>query len=174
MGLLFTDEVAEVARSDLRPCEISLLPSSSCSSVFNTNPADIPPVLPVALALAVVGIKPTRHRLDRGERESTWQVRAGSLLAARGEFSVLIAGIVTTSPFAPDVVPLATTYVLIIADAGPILAKVAEPWSNFPSDVAPGLAAASDQTSASTLRPMTSRWTWLVPPRFAAPLIRGK
>ncbi|MGB3673028.1 MAG: hypothetical protein WA988_01145, partial [Candidatus Nanopelagicales bacterium] len=54
------------------------------------------------------------------------------LLIARGEFSVLIAGIVATAPFAPAMlIPLATTYVLITAIAGPLLSRVAEPWSNF-------------------------------------------
>ena len=82
----------------------------------------------------------------RAESSPRGRWRAGSLLAARGEFSVLIAGIVATSPFAPDkLVPLATTYVLITAIAGPILAKVAEPWSNFlERRRSPGLAAASD------------------------------
>jgi len=150
VGLLFTDEVAEVARQRLAPLRDLFAAVFFVFFGLNTNPADIPPVLPVALALAVVGIGTKLVTgwivAKRAESSPRGRWRAGSLLAARGEFSVLIAGIVATSPFAPDkLVPLATTYVLITAIAGPILAKVAEPWSNFlERRRSPGLAAASD------------------------------
>ena len=136
VGLLFTDEVAEVARQRLAPLRDLFAAVFFVFFGLNTNPADIPPVFPIALALAVVGIGTKLVTgwivAKRAESSPRGRWRAGSLLAARGEFSVLIAGIVATSPFAPDkLVPLATTYVLITAIAGPILARIAEPWSNF-------------------------------------------
>lgn len=136
VGLLFTDEVAEVARQRLAPLRDLFAAVFFVFFGLTTNPADIPPVLPVAAALAVVGIATKLATgwivARRAESSPRGHWRAGSLLAARGEFSVLIAGIVATSAFAPaQLVPLATTYVLITAIAGPVLARIAEPWSNF-------------------------------------------
>ena len=50
--------------------------------------------------------------------------RAGALLAARGEFSVVVAGIASTSAVAPASLPaLAAAYVLLTAIVGPIVAR---------------------------------------------------
>ena len=136
VGLLFTDEVAEVARQRLAPLRDLFAAVFFVFSGLTTDPADIPPVLPVAAALAVAGIATKLITgwivARRAEASPRGHWRAGTLLIARGEFSVLIAGIVATAPFAPAMlIPLATTYVLITAIAGPLLSRVAEPWSNF-------------------------------------------
>jgi CPA2 family monovalent cation:H+ antiporter-2 len=53
-----------------------------------------------------------------------WQ-RAGALLAARGEFSIVVAGIVTVSGAVPTGLDaLAATYVMLTAVAGPVLARL--------------------------------------------------
>ena len=102
---------------------------------LNTDPRQIPAVLPMALLLAVIGIgtKLLTGRLvgrDAGA-SPRGKLRAGALLIARGEFSVVIAGIVALSPIVPaNLLPLATTYVLITAIAGPLLARLAEPWAD--------------------------------------------
>ena len=136
VGLLFTDEVAEVARQRLAPLRDLFAAVFFVFFGLTTDPADIPPVLPVAAALAVAGIATKLITgwivARRAEASPRGHWRAGTLLVARGEFSVLIAGIVATAPFAPQMlIPLATTYVLITAIAGPLLSRVAEPWSNF-------------------------------------------
>lgn len=136
VGLLFTDEVAEVARQRLAPLRDLFAAVFFVFFGLTTNPADIPPVLPVAAALAVVGIATKLMTgwivAKRAEASPRGHWRAGTLLVSRGEFSVLIAGIVATAPFAPQMlVPLATTYVLITAIAGPLLARFAEQWSNY-------------------------------------------
>ena len=136
VGLLFTDEVAEVARQRLAPLRDLFAAVFFVFFGLTTDPADIPPVLPVAAALAVAGIATKLITgwivARRAEASPRGHWRAGTLLIARGEFSVLIAGIVATAPFAPAMlIPLATTYVLITAIAGPLLSRVAEPWSNF-------------------------------------------
>ena len=136
VGLLFTDEVAEVARQRLAPLRDLFAAVFFVFFGLTTDPADIPPVLPVAAALAVAGIATKLITgwivARRAEASPRGHWRAGTLLIARGEFSVLIAGIVATAPFAPAMlIPLATTYVLITAIAGPLLSRVAEPWSTF-------------------------------------------
>ena len=59
---------------------------------------------------------------------SVGRVRAGAALVARGEFSIVIAGLALTSgSLNPGLAPLATAYVLLMAILGPILARVADP-----------------------------------------------
>ncbi|MFO7192032.1 MAG: cation:proton antiporter [Thermocrispum agreste] len=99
---------------------------------LNTDPADIPPVLVYGLILAVVttGTKVAtgwfagaRSGIGRKGR-----IRAGAALVARGEFSIVIAGLAVSSGAAPpQLAALATTYVLLMAILGPIMARVAEP-----------------------------------------------
>jgi CPA2 family monovalent cation:H+ antiporter-2 len=136
VGLLFTGEVAEAARSRLAPLRDLFAAIFFVFFGLSTNPADIPSVFPVALALATVGVatKMVTGRIvaNRAEASPRGKWRAGTILIARGEFSIVIAGIVAVSPVAPpQLVPLVTTYVLITAVAGPVLARLAEPWSNW-------------------------------------------
>jgi monovalent cation:H+ antiporter-2, CPA2 family len=51
------------------------------------------------------------------------QLRAGAALIARGEFSLIIIGLVGTS--IPVVAALATSYVFVMAIVGPVLARYA-------------------------------------------------
>ena len=82
-------------------------------------------MLPVALALAVVTAATKvltgmfAARRDGVARRG--QLRAGTALVARGEFSLIIIGLVGTS--IPAVAALATSYVFIMAIAGPVLAR---------------------------------------------------
>jgi CPA2 family monovalent cation:H+ antiporter-2 len=56
------------------------------------------------------------------------RARAGTALVARGEFSIVIAGLaVTSGAVIPQLAALATTYVLLMAVLGPVLARLAEP-----------------------------------------------
>ncbi|MET0726336.1 MAG: cation:proton antiporter, partial [Leifsonia sp.] len=55
--------------------------------------------------------------------------RAGFALTARGEFSIVIAGLAVSAGVAPLLAPLATGYVLITVILGPLLARVPDaPW----------------------------------------------
>jgi CPA2 family monovalent cation:H+ antiporter-2 len=58
-------------------------------------------------------------------------MRAGTALIARGEFSIVIAGLAVAAGFV-DVGTVATAYVLLLAITGPILARfgdaLATPW----------------------------------------------
>ena len=84
-------------------------------------------MLPAALALGVVtaatkvatGVFAARR--DGVARRG--QLRAGAALIARGEFSLIIIGLVGTSVSA--VAALATAYVFVMAIAGPVLARFA-------------------------------------------------
>jgi CPA2 family monovalent cation:H+ antiporter-2 len=58
--------------------------------------------------------------------------RAGAALVARGEFSIVIAGLAVTAGFS-SVGPVATGYVLVLAVAGPVLARLVEPATRQPA-----------------------------------------
>jgi CPA2 family monovalent cation:H+ antiporter-2 len=99
---------------------------------LNTVPSTIPPVLGVALALAVVT---TLTKLATGwwaaKRQGIarmGQARAGAALVARGEFSIVIAGLaVSAGAVDNELAALATAYVLIMAVFGPLAARFVEP-----------------------------------------------
>ncbi len=54
-------------------------------------------------------------------------LRAGAVLVARGEFSIVIAGLAVAAGLEPSLGPLAAAYILFSAVLGPILAHVIEP-----------------------------------------------
>lgn len=90
------------------------------------DPRALPPVLVTAGVLAVAttiskvltGYWATRKvKLDRRTR-----LRAGLTLVARGEFSIVIAGL--GAGIEPRLGPLSAAYVLIMAIFGPVLARV--------------------------------------------------
>jgi CPA2 family monovalent cation:H+ antiporter-2 len=99
---------------------------------LNTDPASIPPVIGWALVLAVVtaatkmatGIWAAR----RAGIARPGRVRAGATLIARGEFSIVIAGLAVASGAVTDeLAALATAYVLLMAVIGPLAARYVEP-----------------------------------------------
>ncbi|MGK5631264.1 cation:proton antiporter [Streptomyces sp. URMC 123] len=98
---------------------------------LHTDPASIPPVLLPALALAAAGTltkiatgywAARRAGLPAGGR---W--RAGGALVARGEFSIVIAGLALTAGVQPALGPLATAYVLLLVVIGTLAARYTEP-----------------------------------------------
>jgi len=107
---------------------------------LNTDPAAIPPVIGWALVLAVAT---TLTKLATGWWAARAQgigklgrARAGAALVARGEFSIVIAGLAVAYAAVPgELAALSTAYVLIMAVLGPIAARVVEPvvrWQPFP------------------------------------------
>ncbi|XAS67206.1 cation:proton antiporter [Micrococcaceae bacterium Sec5.7] len=99
---------------------------------LNTDPASIPPVLGWALILAVVTAATKMvtgiWAAKRAGIAVPGRFRAGAALIARGEFSIVIAGLAVASGVVPDeLAALATAYVLIMAIIGPLAARYVEP-----------------------------------------------
>lgn len=99
---------------------------------LNTDPSTIPPVLGYALLLAVItaGTKVATGwwAAKRQGVGRLGRARAGAALIARGEFSIVIAGLaVASGAIADELAALATAYVLLMAVLGPIAARLAEP-----------------------------------------------
>ncbi|MBM3689858.1 MAG: cation:proton antiporter [Actinobacteria bacterium] len=141
VGLLLTGEVAEVARRRLDPLRDVLAAVFFAYFGIAVNPGDLPAVLlPAALlALVTIGTKFLTGWFAARTVGSTpiGTLRAGALLSARGEFSVVIAGLVAVSlVLPPQFQAFVAAYVLITASAGPLLARFAEPlgwwWQQRP------------------------------------------
>ncbi len=99
---------------------------------LNTDPTSIPPVLGWALLLALLTTATKMvtgfWAAKRAGIAMPGRFRAGAALIARGEFSIVIAGLAVTSGAVPDeVAALATAYVLIMAITGPLAARFVEP-----------------------------------------------
>ncbi|WP_461188181.1 cation:proton antiporter [Arthrobacter sp. Z4-13] len=99
---------------------------------LNTDPSSIPPVLGWALALALVtAVTKMATGIWAAKRAGIarpGRFRAGATLIARGEFSIVIAGLALASGAIPDeLAALATAYVLIMAVVGPLAARYVEP-----------------------------------------------
>ncbi|ASU81009.1 cation:proton antiporter [Actinopolyspora erythraea] len=103
---------------------------------LNTDPSEIPPVLPFALLLALLT---TITKLATGWFAASSQgirrmgrARAGAALVARGEFSIVIAGLaVGSGAVSGELAALSTTYVLLMAILGPVAARVVEPAAQW-------------------------------------------
>jgi CPA2 family monovalent cation:H+ antiporter-2 len=97
---------------------------------FRIDPELIPNVLPFALLLLVVTsltkIATGWWTAKRAGVARRGRVRAGTILIARGEFSIVIAGLAINSGLDRDLVPLAATYVLLTSIAGPVLTRFAD------------------------------------------------
>lgn len=100
---------------------------------LNTDPADLPPVLAWALILAIVTLVTKVYTgwwaAARAGIGIPGRVRAGTALVARGEFSIVIAGLAVTAGVAAsgEMTAFITAYVLLMAILGPISARLAEP-----------------------------------------------
>ena len=96
---------------------------------FEVDPGTIPKALPAAVLLRPSAWLRSWDGMDRGSsrrHRPARPIRAGVALIARGEFSIVLAGIVVTAGAEPDLGPLAACYVLLLAICGPLLARIVD------------------------------------------------
>ena len=144
VGLLLTGELAEVARRRLDPLRELLAAIFFVYFGLSTDLSALPAVLLPAAGLAIVtiGTKVLTgwFAATSVEGGTISKLRAGALLSARGEFSVIIAGLVAVSGvLPPQFQAFVAAYVLLTATAGPLLARWVEPigwwWEQRPGRV---------------------------------------
>jgi CPA2 family monovalent cation:H+ antiporter-2 len=130
VGLALPASFAARARAILSPLRDLFAATFFVAFGLATDPRAILPVLPAAVGLAVVT---TVTKIGTGwyaaRREGVGvpgRLRAGSALVARGEFSIVIAGLAVAAGV-HELGPVATGYVLLLAVAGPVLTRFAEP-----------------------------------------------
>ncbi|WP_405069075.1 cation:proton antiporter [Kribbella sp. NBC_01510] len=129
VGIALSGEVAHGARNLLSPLRDLFAAVFFVFFGLSTVPAEIPPVLAIALGLAVLTaltkIATGWYAARRAGIKSAGRWRAGGTLVARGEFSIVIAGLAVGVE--PKLGPLATAYVLILVILGPVAARYTEP-----------------------------------------------
>jgi CPA2 family monovalent cation:H+ antiporter-2 len=132
VGLALPASFAGRARSILAPLRDLFAAMFFVAFGFGTDPAEILPVLPAAVLLAALtaGTKlGTGWFAARRDGVGTpGRLRAGTALVARGEFSIVIAGLAVAAGI-PAIGPVATAYVLVLAVVGPVLTRFVEPVS---------------------------------------------
>ncbi|MEV5386331.1 cation:proton antiporter [Streptomyces sp. NPDC052721] len=131
VGIALSGEVAEGAHNLLAPLRDLFAAVFFVFFGLHTDPASIPPVLLPALALTVVTtltkVATGYWAARRAGISARGRWRAGGTLVARGEFSIVIAGLAVTSGIDSDLGPLATAYVLLLVVLGPLTARYTEP-----------------------------------------------
>jgi CPA2 family monovalent cation:H+ antiporter-2 len=129
VGIALSGEVAHGARNLLSPLRDLFAAVFFVFFGLSTDPAAIPPVFAIALGLAVLTaltkIATGWYAARRAGVKSAGRWRAGGTLVARGEFSIVIAGLAVGVE--PRLGPLATAYVLILVILGPLAARYTEP-----------------------------------------------
>lgn len=132
LGIAISGSTAENAAKVLEPLRDLFAAMFFVVFGLNTDPAAIPPVLGWAAILAGVT---TLTKIATGWWAARRQgigmlgrARAGAALVARGEFSIIIAGLaVSAGAVVAELAALATAYVLFMAILGPVAARLVEP-----------------------------------------------
>jgi CPA2 family monovalent cation:H+ antiporter-2 len=134
VGISLSGPVQERASSLIEPLRDLFAGIFFVLFAFRIDPTSMPPVLLPALILAVIGIMTKmatgwlagrRHGFAPRAR-----IRACTALVARGEFSIVIAGLSVGTAIDPRLLPLTATYVLILAVSGPVLTRFADSLSS--------------------------------------------
>jgi CPA2 family monovalent cation:H+ antiporter-2 len=136
LGIAISGSTAENATRLLEPLRDLFAAVFFVVFGLNTDPRTIPPVLGWACVLAVAT---TLTKLATGWWAAgrvgigpLGRARAGAALIARGEFSIVIAGLAVSYAAVPnDLAALSTAYVLLMAVLGPIAARVVEPVTRW-------------------------------------------
>ncbi|WP_021596288.1 cation:proton antiporter [Actinomadura welshii] len=131
VGIALSGSLAHTAQKLLAPLRDLFAAVFFVFFGLHTDPGDLPPVLGIAAALAATGILTKLGTgwiaARRAGVAATGRLRAGAALTPRGEFNIVIAGLAVSAGADSRLGPLAAAYVLILAVAGPILARSAEP-----------------------------------------------
>lgn len=132
LGIAISGATADSATRILEPLRDLFAAIFFVAFGLNTDPASIPPVLGWALVLAVVTAATKMitgvWAAKRAGIARRGRFRAGAALVARGEFSIVIAGLaVASGATSSELAALATAYVLLMAIMGPLAARYVEP-----------------------------------------------
>jgi CPA2 family monovalent cation:H+ antiporter-2 len=147
-GIAFSGPAADRARALLVPLRSVFAGAFFLFFGFEVDPGTLPRALPAAVALAVMGAV-TKYATGWFAARSAGvgrrgRIRAGTALIARGEFSIVIAGIAITSGAEPEIGPIAAAYVLLLAVCGPLLARAADRFTTHQEPARVGARGPAD------------------------------
>jgi monovalent cation:H+ antiporter-2, CPA2 family len=128
VGITLSGSVAEKSRRVVGPLRDLFAALFFFFFGLEVDPANILPALPIALGLGAITLVTkvlTGYWAGRHQQiDKRSSLRAGAELVARGEFSIVIAGLGVVAE--PRLGPLSASYVLLMAVAGPVLARIAK------------------------------------------------
>lgn len=132
LGIALSGEVAESIRALVGPLRDLFAAVFFVFFGLSTDPTRLTAVLVPAGLLAIVGVA-TKILTGwvAGRRAGVGpagRLRAGAALVPRGEFSIIIAGLVGAS-VEPAFAPTVAAYVLIMAVVGPLVPRLADPFA---------------------------------------------
>lgn len=131
VGITVSGAVARQGTELVRPLRDLFAAAFFIVFTFQIDPRDLPGVLVPALALAVASgalkVATTWWAAARAGIGPRGRLRAGTVMTARGEFSIVIAGIAVAGGARPELGTLAAAYVLLLAVAGPLATRFVEP-----------------------------------------------
>lgn len=131
VGIALSGPAARGAQALLTPLRDFLAAIFFVFFGLSVDPGLIPPALGPALTLAfftaIAKFATGWWGAGRAGVGPRGRARAGATLIARGEFSIVIAGLAVASGVDADVGALSIAYVLVLAILGPLAAKFAEP-----------------------------------------------
>lgn len=129
VGLALTGQAARRSRELLSPLRDVFAAVFFVSFGLSIDPTTLPPVLLGASVLAVITtvtkVVTGWYAAGRDGVGPRGRMRAGTILAARGEFAVVIAGLAVAEGV-EGVGALTAAYVLILAVAAPVLTRFAD------------------------------------------------
>ncbi|MET1035619.1 MAG: cation:proton antiporter [Arthrobacter sp.] len=132
LGIAISGSTAHSAAKVLEPLRDLFAAMFFVLFGINTDPTTIPPVFLLALGLAAMT---SATKIVTGVWAAKQagigvpgRLRAGTALIARGEFSIVIAGLaVASGAVGSELAALATTYVMLLAVLGPVATRYTEP-----------------------------------------------
>ena len=128
VGIALSGSIAERAHDLISPLRDLFAATFFFFFGLQIDPATLPPVILLAVGLGLVTALTKILTGWWGARrvgiDRAGQLRAGAALVARGEFSIVIAGLGVSAGLDPQLGSLATGYVLFMVLLGPILSRV--------------------------------------------------
>jgi CPA2 family monovalent cation:H+ antiporter-2 len=135
LGIALSGSTATNARALLTPLRDVFAAVFFVFFGLTIDPGLIPGALPEAAALAVVTgatkVVTGVWAASRAGVRVAGQLRAGTALVARGEFSIIIAGLAFAEGVEPRLPAVAAAYVLILAGVAPVLTRLADPLAGW-------------------------------------------
>lgn len=127
VGLALSDPVRDRAATLVAPLRDLFAASFFLFFSFQIDPGDLlGGAIPALVLLAVTGPGKVVTGWVAARRLGvavSGRLRAGTVLIARGEFSIVIAAIGASAAFGPDLAAVAACYVLLTAIAGPLITR---------------------------------------------------
>ncbi|MGQ0810833.1 MAG: cation:proton antiporter, partial [Nitrospiraceae bacterium] len=131
VGIALSGPIAEQAHRLIGPLRDLFAAQFFFFFGLQIDPTTLQPVLLLAVGLGLVTVLTKIltgwWAARRAGVDTQGQLRAGAALVARGEFSIVIAGLGVGAGLEPRLGPLSAAYVLLLAVLGPLLARIIEP-----------------------------------------------